>query len=407
MRLNRKGYRILFSLIWIVYFCSYLGRLNYTAVMGELISNVIDKTQAGWVQTCFLIAYAGGQLLNGMLADKVSPRIMVAVGAIGGGLANILFAFARSFPIMAILRFADGLFMSTLWPSMVVAMVRYMTAKDKIRCSIDIASSMSVGTLLSYAAKAAILKWLNWSWSFMLPGIVLACMGIVWYLAFPRMETYAVLPDESGADTAKARAEQLPIGKLIMIPCLLVAVLPVVLHGVIKDGVTAWVPAYLCEVHNQTPAFSSLLSMLLPLFNLAGAYMAKYVYEKTNHNALTAASVFFAISFVTLGIMLAGAQSLLFPTVVCFALITSFMMAVNVLLINLLPLQFEQYGRAATVSGGLNAVAYGGSALASGLIGVISDRFRWTATVASWFGMMAIAFAVCFIFRMAKKTARL
>ena len=391
-------------MMWLVYFSSYLGRLNYTAVMGELIGNVLDKTQAGWVQTCFLVAYACGQVISGMLADRVSPGAFVALGAVGGGLANIAFAFSGSFLQMAVLRFLAGLLFSTLWPGMLCAMVRYMTSEDKLRAGVDIASSMSAGTLLAYGANSVILKHLSWSWAFILPGVLLCAVGVLWYALFPRALSYAVLPDGTARVSDKEAAPRLPIGRLILIPSLLVAILPTVFHGVIKDGVTAWVPAYLCEVHGQSPSFSSLLSMLLPLFNLAGAYMAKFVYDRAKENVFTSASLFFAAAFVCLGVMLIGAQTMLIPTVVCFALITSFMMAVNVILINFLPLKFECYGRTSTISGTLNAIAYGGSALASGLIGVMSERFGWSATVASWFFMMVVAFGLCFLFRRARHT---
>ena len=43
------------------------------------------------------------------------------------------------------------------------------------------------------------------------------------------------------------------------------------------------------------------------------------------------------------------------------------------------------------LSGALNAIAYGGSSLASGMIGVLSDTWGWGATVASWLTAMLTA----------------
>ena len=79
-RLDKKGAMQLFCICWLIYFCSYLGRLNYSSVMNELIGTVMTKAQAGWVNTAFLVAYAAGQLINGMLAEKVSPRWFAAAG---------------------------------------------------------------------------------------------------------------------------------------------------------------------------------------------------------------------------------------------------------------------------------------------------------------------------------------
>ena len=141
------------------------------------------------------------------------------------------------------------------------------------------------------------------------------------------------------------------------------------------------------------------MSALLPLVNLTGAYLAQAVYEKTGRNTLRASAIFFFVATLMLAAMLTVARGSLALTMLCFAVITSAMMAVNMLLITLLPLYFERYGRAATVSGALNAVAYGGSALTSGLIGVLSSACGWNAAVLSWLGMMVAACVLCVIFR--------
>ena len=198
------------------------------------------------------------------------------------------------------------------------------------------------------------------------------------------------------AKSIEPSGESLPLKKLICVPVLIAAVLPVILHGAIKDGVTAWVPAYVSEVFGRSASFSALVSALLPLVNLTGAYLAQAVYEKTGRNTLSASAIFFFVA--TLGDAGRWRGSLAL-TMLCFAVITSAMMAVNMLLITLLPLYFERYGRAATVSGALNAVAYGGSALTSGLIGVLSSSCGWNAAVLSWLGMMVAACVLCVIFR--------
>lgn len=400
-RLDKKGAMQLFCICWLIYFCSYLGRLNYSSVMNELIGTVMTKAQAGWVNTAFLVAYAAGQLINGMLAEKVSPRWFAAAGAIGGGVLNIAFSFARSFGAMFALRLATGFCMSMLWPSLLFAMVKWMQHEDKISGTVNIASSMAAGTLLSYAMSALLIKYVNWGAAFWVPGVALCASGALWLLAYPGITRRATVVVEANESAAKPQQNAMPLKQLIAVPVLLVAVIPVVLHGVIKDGVTAWVPTYISERFAKSTSFSSLVSVLLPLFNLTGAYLAQFAYKKAKENTLAGAAVFFAVAAAMLALMLtAGAESLI-VTVLSFAVITSMMMAVNILLINLLPLQFEKAGRSATVSGALNAIAYAGSALASGLIGVLSSAYGWNVTVISWFAMMLVAGAVCVLCRKA------
>ena len=46
-RLDKKGAMQLFCICWLIYFCSYLGRLNYSSVMNELIGTVMTKASGG------------------------------------------------------------------------------------------------------------------------------------------------------------------------------------------------------------------------------------------------------------------------------------------------------------------------------------------------------------------------
>lgn len=399
-RLNRRGVHQLFLLCWVMYFCSYLGRLNYSSVMSELIGSALTKSQAGWISTAFLIAYASGQLINGILSEKFSPRALGAIGALGGGALNVAFCFLNTFGGMLVCRLLTGLCMSMLWPAMLQMMVVWMNENDKESCAVNIASAMASGTLGSYALSAALLKWVSWQSAFWVPGALLTALGLLWWLLLPHILENAVEPAQvCASEPAAASGEQLPIRKLLCVPMLLAAVVPVILHGAIKDGVTAWVPTYVVEVFNRSASFSSLVSTLLPLVNLAGAYMGRAVYRKMKRNTLCASAVFFCIAAVMLAAMLTVARESLVLTMICFAVITSAMMAVNTLLVSLLPLYFSRYGRASTVAGTLNAVAYGGSALASGMIGVLSSAYGWNAAIVSWLVMMAVGAAVCTVFR--------
>ena len=414
MRLTKKAALQLFLIGWAVYFCTYMGRLNYPAVMSELIGTYMSKSAAGWISTVFLIAYALGQLINGTLAEKWSPRLMVACGIFGAGVLNLLFPLTRSYTLWLLLRFLTGFCMSMVWPSLLNAMIRLMKDEDKLAYTVHISSSIAAGTLGSYLSSSALLKWFSWKETFFFPGLLLLAIGVLWFLLYPvicknkeaeESKTDPASSDESSGspqsetDTSLTDPDHpLPLKKLWLLPCLLGALIPVILHGVIKDGMTSWVPTYFTEVYGVSASFSALISILLPIVNLSGAYLAAFCYKHLKKNGFTAASVFFAVSALFFLCMLLYKNSLIL-SMIAFALITSAMMAVNVLMITLLPLSFERVGRSATVSGGLNAIAYGGSAVGSGLIGILSEHAGWDAAVISWLIIMVLAGILCFLFK--------
>ena len=56
----------------VIYFISYLTRLNFNAVIAEIVSlGVVSKVDAGLIGTALFVAYGAGQLVSGVLGDKI------------------------------------------------------------------------------------------------------------------------------------------------------------------------------------------------------------------------------------------------------------------------------------------------------------------------------------------------
>ena len=94
---DKKMVNLLFIMCWLAYFSSYIGRLNFTSSMSEMIlNNVITKKQAGSVNMMFFLSYGIGQFINGILGDKFKPRYMISGGLSLAGLANLLIPFSKN-----------------------------------------------------------------------------------------------------------------------------------------------------------------------------------------------------------------------------------------------------------------------------------------------------------------------
>ena len=68
----------LIALCWLVYTCSYLGKLGYNANIAKIETayNVTHST-AGLVSTFFFFAYGIGQIFNGIFCKKYPIRYVV------------------------------------------------------------------------------------------------------------------------------------------------------------------------------------------------------------------------------------------------------------------------------------------------------------------------------------------
>ena len=78
---NKKSYAILLIfLAWLVYATSYLGKVNYSANITQIIDYYsVTKTQAGTVPTFFFFSYGIGQVFNGVLCKKYNIKWMIFI----------------------------------------------------------------------------------------------------------------------------------------------------------------------------------------------------------------------------------------------------------------------------------------------------------------------------------------
>lgn len=400
---DRRRVAGLFMLCWLVYFSSYLGRLNFSGVMSQMIhENLFDKSHAGLINTVFFITYALGQLINGILGDRCSPRSMLFIGCMGAGVCNILGGMATEFSYILLLRACNGYFMAMLWPPIIRVFAEMLAPDDMVRCSIHMSSAVAAGNLAAYLLASAMLNVQGWQAAFWVPGLWMVIMGILWFFAFGSMQKYCrtngrIIENDAAANHAPEGKPALSFWKMLAIPGVLMCIVPVIMNGVLKDGVTSWIPTYITEVFGLKPAFAVLVTTLLPIVNLSGAAAAQWVYNKISKNELRASALFFALASAALGaLMLWGKTSVIF-TLMLFALITASMLAISTLIVSILPLRFERYGRASSLSGAMNAIAYLGSAAAAAAIGFLSERFGWGATIFSWCAITVTAFIFCIV----------
>ena len=401
---DSKTALVLFILCWLAYFTSYIGRLNYSSAMTVMIQDaILTRSQAGFINMVYFLAYGIGQLCNGLLGDRKHPGKMIFTGLSVAALMNLLMGFTGRFFPMSVAWGINGYAQAMIWPPIIRIFAEIPEKERKMKYCVDIVSSQVVGTLASYLMAAGVMWLFGWRAVFTAAALCLAVMAGAWMTGFRKIEKGA---EESGRkeDRKSANAAAITQRKKsfshLLLHCGLLAVLfPVVIHGMLKDGVTTWVPTYITETFLASPSFSILVTTVLPILNLTGAYAAKYVYGKCKEHEVKASSIFFAVATAALCGLWAGKGVSIMLTVLLFAVTTASMMAVNTLFVSMFPLRFERLGRVSTVSGFLNSVAYLGTAVSTFTIGVMVEKLGWNVTIGSWVVLTAGALVCCVVFR--------
>ena len=70
----------LILLCWLVYTCSYMGKVNYSANINPIMDFYkIDHSTAGLVSTFFFFSYGVGQVVNGLFCKKYNLKWIVFI----------------------------------------------------------------------------------------------------------------------------------------------------------------------------------------------------------------------------------------------------------------------------------------------------------------------------------------
>lgn len=401
---------LLFLLCWAAYCVTYFGRLNYSAVMTQILAEqVLSKAQAGALGTAFFFSYAMGQLICGWVGDRIPPRLMVFGGLLLSGGCNFFMGAAVYYPVMAAVWCLNGLAQAALWPPILRIFCERYEERVRMRACVQINTSVPIGTLVTYAFAAWSVSQGSWRMSFWAAGFALCVIAVVWLIGMGRLEACAqrdgVTPqpyEESKA--ANKPAVQKTKGRIAFFSMgLSLLCVALAIQGVLKDGVTGWSPVYLNEVYGMQASSAIFSTMLIPLLNLCGMTLVGWLMKRRGE--LENAALLFGVcgALVAVLCLANGASALL--ALILLVLFTTVMLGVNTLLISVFPGRFAGTGQVATASGILSFSVYMGSALSNYGIGALTGALGWHATILIWAALAVPGTLLCLRVKQKSKRA--
>ncbi len=376
-QINRLA--ILFALTYMV---SYITRINYGAIISEMESDTaFARSLLSIALTGSFVTYGVGQVISGIIGDRISPKKLVSIGFCITIVMNILIPFCQTPYQMAAIWCINGFAQSLMWPPIVRLMSTLLTEDDYKAVVTKVSWGSNLGTVAVYLFSPLCISAFGWRFVFWLSAFCGCVMLFFWHRN--SYEIGIVKREKTVVQTT----EKLPS---LFSPMMLVVMLAIVLQGMLRDGITTWMPTYISETYQMSNIISILTGVILPIFSILTFQFASKLYIKKFTNPMVCAGVFFAggTVFAILLYLLNGVGAAY--SVVLSALLTGCMHAVNLILICMVPNFFEKSGKVSTVSGVLNSCTYIGSALSTYGIALLSERIGWQYTILVWF---AIAFA--------------
>lgn len=382
-----KKSKLIVAAMWVLYCASYFIRTCYAATIAPLAEEgIYSKGEIGLIGTAFFICYGVGQLISGLIGDKINPFFMVMFGSVLGAVCCFLIPAAGSLGVLIGVWAANGLFQSMLWSPILRIFSETIDESLSKKAILNIALSLPVGTVLAYLMSSMIIKYLNWKYVFIFGGsvVVIAVLfaGFAIFCSEKDIEKVPVIQKQNAE--ARNNVNKKGLAAVAVSSGLLFIMIPSFLHGMMRDGITNWVPAMISEVYGVSTSFSVFVTIALPIFNAFGAYLVTPLYKKLGENEMKTAGVTGFAALVPLLIMPFMNKLPVYVIIVLLAVTTSVMYALNYLIISLVPVRFSKFGFTSGISGILNSGAHIGCALSSYGFGAISEKAGWSAVIIVW-----------------------
>ncbi|XP_035290764.1 glucose-6-phosphate exchanger SLC37A2 isoform X1 [Anguilla anguilla] len=276
------------------------------------------KTLYGVMDNSFLVAYAIGMFISGIFGERLPLRYYLSCGMLLSGLFTALFGLGFYWDIHSVWYYGfvqamNGLVQTTGWPSVVTCVGNWF-GKGKRGLIMGVWNShTSVGNILG-SLIAGVFVSSAWGMSFIVPGIVIACMGVLcfFFLVEKPEDVNCSLPQHHEGDEEEpllrnsSSAEEIfsspgsstpqPAGEqpeaisftgALRIPGVLEFSFCLLFAKLVSYTFLYWLPLYIANVAHFESKAAGDMSTLFDVGGIVGGIMAGVVSDYTGGRATT------------------------------------------------------------------------------------------------------------------------
>lgn len=417
-----SGFRPRRGLNWVIlglmYASYYMCRYNFRfATPGMVEEFHFNNFQITGILAWWSVAYGTGQLINGLLCDRIGGKASMLIGAVGTIVVNLIFgftSFAGTFSTFALIWLMNGYFQSFGAPGMVKINAAWFNRSERgtfagifglmiqlgqvaiNRLAPIILAGFTIGTLV--VAKG------DWHWLFRVPPIITAVMALL--VAFIPKETPeaagypGLIHDELSAHDTGTRVSlkesftTIFTHPLVWFYAAAYACTGAVRHSSDQLSVLFFTKYLLLDLSTQPIAVERTF-LIVPLIAVLGSFLSGVVSDKLfkGHRSPVAMQLYFLLAFVCalastmmfVGWLAPGGFGVLLSCV--FLILVSFTVnATHSLVGTAAPMDIGGRKMAGFASGVIDSFQYYGAAVTLPLTGWLIDRYGW----GMWYPVMVV-----------------
>lgn len=354
--------------------CYYMRNILSVSTPAMLETGKFTKELVGTLSSIYMIAYAVGQLINGVVGDIVKPKIMVSGGLIISGLFSVLFALTPIKPIQILCFVFIGFSLSMLRGPLVKTISENTLPKYAQTCCVFFSFSSFAGPLI--ASLLAIL--LNWQLTFIISGIFACVISVAVFLVFTVLENKKVI---TFSQTQKNKGLK-GISEVFKLDRFIFFMFIGGLVEISASSIGFWIPTFFTdrlgyskETANMLFSAITLVKALAPFITLAVLKLFKDDELKMINFSFLTGAVFFALMlftknpFVNVALMLFARLFVGFASTILWSIY--------------IPAQGKT-GLVSTVNGVLDFSGYAIAAVANMVFSFTISSLDWNGIIIMW-----------------------
>jgi OPA family glycerol-3-phosphate transporter-like MFS transporter len=300
------------------YMCRYNLPLANSAISREF---GFTKAQIGQVITTWLLAYACGQILNGLLTDRLGGKCAMLIGTAGTIVMNVVFGVASFWGLLwlfVVIRGIDGYMQSFGAPGMVKINAAWFRPTERGGFAGIFGFMINLGRFGIFKLGPALLAGftflgliqippLHWRWLFWIPAGIALVIGICLALIVKDTPEEANFPSVNPEEktSGHVRAKVFDVFKIIVTnPVIWIIACAYACTGAVRQGIDQWFPRFMQEVHHvdfQSAQFQ-FVAFSIPFVASAGSLISGFISDKVfqGRRAPVAAGLYFIETIIIL-----------------------------------------------------------------------------------------------------------
>lgn len=386
------------------YLMSYhLRNLLSVFTPGMLDSGLFTEESVALLSSVYMIVYASGQLVNGVLGDMIRSKVMVLIGLVFAGTGTVAFSLTDLYPVRVVCFALLGFGLSMLrGPLVKVISENTKPAYARVACVFLSFVSFAGPFLAGLLAMA-----LPWDRAFLASGCAAFGMAAFSFLVLSLLEhrgaikTVKRTPDPGTPDEApKKKGSILDVFRLeSFIPYLFVSMV----IEIAGTTISFWIPTYISENLGFDPASAALIFSAMSFIRALCPFVSLFLFRLFRENDARLMRVFLCASAAFYVAMFFVRDPIANIVVFLLALVCSSVSSSTLWSIYIPSL--GKSGKVSSANGIMDASGYAAAALANLVFARLMTDYGWGTVILAWGGVMA-AGAVFTVFASIGKARR-